>query len=241
MPVTSVKKQNILALDTVARHISVALYQGKDNHTDSLIKDSPTRQVESLAPMVDDLLKQSDCALSDLDAVLVCNGPGSFTGLRVALSFAKTLAQSLNIPVKSYTQFDIWLAGAREYIALESGRPLCVILDSRRQEPFMALYDISKGTCVMEPQAVTLEQLQRIHNENNPILCGNADDAIGLLDASALNKIKTLTASMQNKAALMLEIYRGNLIQTDAGEAPDAYYLREADVTFPNKKSIKQG
>jgi tRNA threonylcarbamoyl adenosine modification protein YeaZ len=59
----------------------------------------PRSHDESLSEAVDSVLQKADCRLSDISSILVGGGPGSFTGVRIALSFAKGVAISLQVPV----------------------------------------------------------------------------------------------------------------------------------------------
>ena len=59
-------------------------------------------QSKDLLIMIDEILKDRKVALRDIDAILVCQGPGSFTGVRVGITTANILAYSLNIPIFGY-------------------------------------------------------------------------------------------------------------------------------------------
>ena len=65
---------------------------------------------ERLAPMVQETLAQSGLRISDIDQIAVCTGPGSFTGLRVALAFAKGLALPRKIPVLGLSALEVHAA-----------------------------------------------------------------------------------------------------------------------------------
>lgn len=87
----------ILALETSAAACSVAL------SINSIVTEqmTPTQRGQSqvLLPMVDALLTDANLSLTDIDALALSIGPGSFTGLRVAMSVVQGLAISSNIPV----------------------------------------------------------------------------------------------------------------------------------------------
>lgn len=82
----------LLALDTSTRLAGIALYSGQDGLISELSWHSANRHTVELMPRVDQMLAQAGAASSDLRAVAVALGPGSFTGLRVALAAAKGLA-----------------------------------------------------------------------------------------------------------------------------------------------------
>ena len=87
----------VLGIDTSLDACSVAIV--RDDETLTHFRESMARgQAERLAPMVHDAAKQAGVAFKDIDRVAVTTGPGSFTGVRVGLSFARALALSLDKP-----------------------------------------------------------------------------------------------------------------------------------------------
>ena len=86
-----------LFIDTHDSLITVALYDGSK----LIIKtqESLYSHAKYLMPMIDNILKENNLTVKDIKEIVAINGPGSFTGLRIGLSAAKTLAYSLNIPI----------------------------------------------------------------------------------------------------------------------------------------------
>ncbi len=103
---------------------------------------------ERLAPMAREVMAEAGLAFARLDRIAATLGPGSFTGLRVGLSFAKGLAQALDIP----------LAGVGTLQALAGARPglVCAAIDARRggQVYLQAFRD---GRPVMAPDSLPTE------------------------------------------------------------------------------------
>jgi tRNA threonylcarbamoyladenosine biosynthesis protein TsaB len=101
-----------------------------------------------------DLLTDAGLAATDLDAVQVVHGPGSYTGLRVGMSCAKGLCFSLSIPLITYSTLEWMAAGAGSY---PEAWLRCPMIDARRMEVFTALYK-SSGDVVMPPSPLILSQ-----------------------------------------------------------------------------------
>ena len=87
----------VLALDTALDGCAVALAEDNENRA-SLDEEMMRGQAERLAPMVREILAVAHATFSEIDRIAVTTGPGSFTGVRVGLSFARALALALNKP-----------------------------------------------------------------------------------------------------------------------------------------------
>lgn len=100
----------LLALDTSTRTVGMAVYNGIQVLSESIWFSQDHHTVE-LAPAVADLLAKSGIRVADLAALGVALGPGSFTGLRIGLAFAKGLALAQNIPLIGVPTLDVLAAG----------------------------------------------------------------------------------------------------------------------------------
>lgn len=74
-------------------------------------------------PILVELLERNKLTVHDISDIIVVNGPGSFTGVRIGVTIAKTLAYTLNIPIRSITSLDVFhkdkMAGDSEFIGIE--------------------------------------------------------------------------------------------------------------------------
>jgi tRNA threonylcarbamoyladenosine biosynthesis protein TsaB len=96
----------ILAIDTATRWTGIALHDGSHIVAEMGWHAVNTTTVE-LAPTVADMLRKTDVAAADLDAIAVAIGPGSYTGLRVGLGFAKGMALAYKLPLIGISTIDI--------------------------------------------------------------------------------------------------------------------------------------
>jgi tRNA threonylcarbamoyladenosine biosynthesis protein TsaB len=128
----------LLAFDTATAAVTVALLDDDRVVGSSTVVDA-MRHGELLAPTITSLLDETWVPRQDITAVAVGVGPGPFTGLRVGLVTARTLAAALEIPVYGVCTLDVLAAEA-----VDSGtvsRPFLVATDARRKEVYWAAYD----------------------------------------------------------------------------------------------------
>jgi tRNA threonylcarbamoyladenosine biosynthesis protein TsaB len=128
----------LLAFDTATPAVTVALHDG-ERVVASLTRVDARRHGELLAPGITALLDEAWVARQDLTAVAVGVGPGPFTGLRVGLVTARTLALALDIPVYGVCTLDVLAAAAVDSSAVQ--QPFLVATDARRKEVYWASYD----------------------------------------------------------------------------------------------------
>ncbi|MGB3715844.1 MAG: tRNA (adenosine(37)-N6)-threonylcarbamoyltransferase complex dimerization subunit type 1 TsaB [Candidatus Promineifilaceae bacterium] len=116
----------ILAIDTATRWTGLALHDGRSIVAEAGWHSANTQTVE-LAPAVADMFGKAGLTASDLSAVAVAIGPGSYTGLRIGLGFAKGLVLANRAKLIGISTLDIMAAAADEYpgqliVIVEAGR-----------------------------------------------------------------------------------------------------------------------
>ncbi len=156
----------VLALDNSLDFLNVAL--GEDS---CLIEERHTRAdrhpSEVLPLKVVSLLGDHGYVLGDLSLLLITIGPGSFTGVRVGLSFCKGLAQGLGIPVVGVPTLDVL---AFPFAFLE-GHYLCPLIDAKKGEVFLALYRVSGGAAIRVGDFQSLKPDDLKSRMPSPCLC----------------------------------------------------------------------
>lgn len=134
----------LLAFDTATPYVTVALHDGALDGEQGVVAERRSEQRmkhgEQLAPLIELVMADAGIVRQDLTAIAVGIGPGPFTGLRVGLVTARTLAFVLEIPVYGVCSLDV--------VALEAalgtgpiGTDFLVATDARRKEVYLATYD----------------------------------------------------------------------------------------------------
>jgi tRNA threonylcarbamoyladenosine biosynthesis protein TsaB len=193
----------VLALDAALDACSVAIVRG-----DAVLADLSERmqrgQAERLAPMAREAAKQARVAFSELDRLAVTTGPGSFTGVRVGLSFARALALALGKPCVGVSTL--------EALALQDGEDgLRAALIETPGAAYCALYE--NGAPLAAPRGVA-------HGEHQAVL-----------SEAARGRAYTLTGP--NVIVSALALARRAIRLDPAAYAPDPMYLRAPHVTLP--------
>lgn len=129
----------ILAIDTSTARLGIAVFNGTEILGESCWT-SANRHTVSLAPAVNELLTNLDIGKKKLKALAIALGPGSFTSLRVGLSFAKGFSLGLGTPVIGVPTLDI--TAAQQPLA---EMPLCAFLQAGRGKLAASFYEIRRG------------------------------------------------------------------------------------------------
>lgn len=136
----------LLALETSTENCSVALLnEDKITFKSEL---APQHHAEIIIPMIDSLLKENDVSKDDLDGIVLSQGPGSFTGVRIAASTAQGLALGLEKKVALVTSLETI---AVEAISNSNTTPDYVVssIDARMGEVYLAVYKNENGKLVL--------------------------------------------------------------------------------------------
>ena len=166
----------LLALETSTENCSVALLnEDKISFKSEL---APQHHAEIIIPMIDDLLKESSLTKNDLDGIVLSQGPGSFTGVRIAASTAQGLALGLDKKVVLVTSLE---ALAIEALADSNKTPDYVVssIDARMGEVYLAVYKYVNNSLelldeerVLKPEdAITL--IKSLLKTDNYLLAGS--------------------------------------------------------------------
>lgn len=139
----------ILAIDTSTKRLSVALSDGKDILAEST-QLTALNHATKLMPLIERMMQEMKWNASDLTRIVIADGPGSYTGLRIGATTAKTLAYTLGIELSAVSTLELMAAstGQSGFVA--------ALQDARRGTAFAALYE--DGKLVGQEQHVTVSE-----------------------------------------------------------------------------------
>jgi tRNA threonylcarbamoyladenosine biosynthesis protein TsaB len=139
---------NLLLIESGTNVCSVAI---SVNEKVVGLKESSDERAHAaqLTVFIDQLVKETGIGISQLDAIAVSKGPGSYTGLRIGVSAAKGICYAADKPLISISSLDSMTQGAiilyQSVIKNNGIELICPMIDARRMEVYTALYDLTKN------------------------------------------------------------------------------------------------
>ncbi len=160
----------ILGIDTSNSPLSVALV--KDGAV--LIEETQNLKINhslTAMPAVERLLEKAKATPADLTKIVAAEGPGSYTGVRIGLTIAKTLAWSLNIPFYTVSSLKVLAANGLGFNGV-----ICPVMDARRGTAFTALYEGSTLEEILPDQHSDFKVfLEQVRLREQPVWFAGAD------------------------------------------------------------------
>lgn len=210
----------LLALDTATPAVTVALHDGTRVVAQSTAHD-PRRHGELLAPGIAAVLSEAGADRRDLTDVAVGTGPGPFTGLRVGLVTARTLALALGLRLHGVCTLDVLARAALEMSsgALDGG--FVVATDARRREVYWAGYD-GAGARVEGPAVARPADVPR---DGRPVVGRGAELYLDVLGDAV--------APLDPAAAVLARLVVAGLADGAVFDELEPRYLRRPDVMEP--------
>ena len=144
-----------LAIDTSNQTLAVAVVDGQE-----VLGQSQTMAIKNhstaLMPAIDGLMQAVGMAPKELEQIVVAKGPGSYTGLRIGVTTAKTLAQTLNIPLIGVSSLKAVAANC-----VGVSQVIVPLFDARRQNVYAGAYQWHNGTLEtkIKDQHISLSEL----------------------------------------------------------------------------------
>jgi len=147
----------ILHIDTATEFASICLTRGASILGMKTCQDQKQHGA-FVQPAIQELMQETGIALTQLAAIAVSEGPGSYTGLRVTMASAKGLCYALNLPLITINTLKIMAQAALDQEGPAHPNAIyCPLIDARRMEVFTAIYD-PKLEHILVPEARILDQ-----------------------------------------------------------------------------------
>ena len=144
---------NILHIETSENICSVAISKEQNLLASREISDNHSH-ASKLGVITNEVMKECKISFSDLNAIAVSKGPGSYTGLRIGVSFAKGLCYALNIPLIGISTLEALCHGyihshlyRKSHLCAEQNIHFCPVIDARRMEVYSCLIDKDGKPC----------------------------------------------------------------------------------------------
>ena len=126
----------VLAFDTSSKALSLAILEDKQLLAETTINIKKNHSI-TLMPAIDFLMASLDWTPKDLDRIVVAEGPGSYTGLRIAVATAKTLAHTLNIEL-------VGMSSLLALVPYQQEGLFVPLMDARRNNVYAGFYENAK-------------------------------------------------------------------------------------------------
>lgn len=191
-----------LCIDTAYKFLTVVLIKD-DEIIGSISKECFKRQSEEVFVVLDELFKSSGIEKSDIDSMCITKGPGSYTGVRIAMTIAKVYCQISEIKLYTISTLELYAGNNKNTM---------VIMDARANRAYVGVYD--KGLPIIKDTIIELNKIES--KEFNVVLDGsliNKDDINPNIPQCFLNTINNWE-----------EVKEINFLAPEYLKESDAYY-----------------
>jgi len=241
----------VLGVDTATAAASVALVEDGRLILEEVSPEDRQRRssssaavrvnhAETLLPLIDGLFKRAGLSLSEISALAVSIGPGSFTGLRIGLSTVKGLAYGWNVPVVGVPTLLALAARVTDWEGV-----ICPFLDARKKEVYAALFRKQAGTLerltedLVSPPERIIQRIQSSVERGRCLFIGDGTRAYGDMIKDTLGDLGHLTLgeAYPSTASAVARLGEEKIL-SEGGASPGALvplYLR------PSEAELKQG
>ncbi len=220
--------ETILAFDSSGACCSAALWAG-GRIAARRLEPMSRGQAERLMPMILAAMEEAGYDFRDLTRIAVTVGPGSFTGIRVALAAARGLALAGGLPAAGVTTFDAVLESLPP--SATAGRGVAIVMDSKRGDLFVQFYDRDRrplsGPAILPPESVLAAAPAQ------PLIV--AGDGVALLEPHLPAGAGITLAAVAHIDAAHIAALAARRDPSDL-LPPGPLYLRPADVTVAGRK-----
>ena len=177
-----------LILDSANKELGVALAQD-GTLLDEIRYEAWQRQSELMIPEIENIFKKNNVNPKEISEILVTKGPGSYTGVRIALTIAKVYGYALNIPVYAFSSLEV---------LADLEKPSICLINARSNRSYFAVYE--KGNALVNDQVLTNDEVIKYVNEHKDyVICG---------ETSYLDLVSENSDVLKNMFALKNDSYK---------------------------------
>lgn len=244
--------QRLLAFDTSTSSMAVAVLKDGEIAAESHAIAERNHSIY-LVPSIIETMTRGNVTMNDLEAIVVGKGPGSYTGIRIAASVAKTLSWSLNLPLVGVSSLEA-LASASGFSSHRQIQWVCPLMDARRGQVYTGLYRAGEnGTICLKEDGVRLftewlNELNTFIEENDAkgdscqlVFVGNTAPFLERIQSTFSGKIDVACTHSDIQAREVARLglralQRGEQLQSVHRFTPNYTQLAEAEVKLLQKK-----
>lgn len=221
-----------LAIDTSTMTQSIAV----ERDGECVATRSTKRRIghsETLLTNVQHTLKELDCTIGDVDEIICGLGPGSFTGVRIGLSFALGVAAAQNVPLYGVDSMRAFLA------FLPAHTPVAVALDARKSEVYGVIYANDATRSEQHPASTYAPEAFFAHvrslKDQGVVLLGDGPDAFEGAWQTHAAHIERIPALQTPNAQGLLYAHQQGWSRAHHDQALEPRYIRPSDAEIQRK------
>ena len=230
----------ILYIETATDVCSVALSKGTEI-IGMKEEAGGNNHAKHLLPFVDEVLKQAEASMTDINGVAVSIGPGSYTGLRIGVSTAKGIAYTASIPVMAISTLESIAQGAKTLWSGTSTETVQIVpmIDARRMEVFTTRYDFNMQSLEkISSKIVDKNTFAELLSKEKVLFCGNGMPKCKEI-LSAFPNAKFMDAPISAKNMLPAALRKWQKQEFEDVAYFEPFYLKEYVAAKPVVKGLR--
>ena len=221
---------NLLAFDTCFDSCSVAAGRRLRSLTPSIAYASApmaTGQAERLMPMIEQVMVDAGMAFGELKRIAIANGPGTFTGARIAVSAARALSLATGAEIVSISS--LHLMAMNPEVVANGAATIAIATDARRGEVYFQRFDAHSLAPLAAPAVLSIEQAAATLGAAPVVIAGSGAAGVAAAAKTLGTDAKAILPELVPDAIDML--FAGLSLPVSATVAP--FYLRPPDAKPP--------
>jgi tRNA threonylcarbamoyladenosine biosynthesis protein TsaB len=224
--------KSILSIETSGRQFSVSIFQDNAEIYSAKVEMDQSHEVLA-APFVDLAMKSSGLVYSELDAIAVGSGPGSYTGLRIGMALASGISFGSGVPIVS--------VGTLENLAFQilenclSAQKVLPVIEARKGEVFFGVWSRFAEKPEIEPICIGIEDfklvVQKMSGPDLPVFYSSGDAAREILAEAGFEEVIGLSPDSISVAKIAaLKLASGSFVKSVLDEPS---YLKPVYISSP--------